>query len=426
MKKRIVILCICICTMTMIACSSKETNVEVAENGEVSEEVAGEESATLIEVEAEEAVEFTEESEEIGPDFYLYGKKYNVADKSEEEERVLGIYTPEGFRVDVRSKRASATANMAENDVSAVDFKGFTNGEYKNVKIETGIADGTMLTSKRCVKLFLGTGEYEDYLVENAGSFYVQQEIVPTFMEKKNTVQTAYGNAQIIYMIGNGADMHREGADVEQAFEFVLLNIDGCDIYLKCAYGEVVDYKGILETVLPQMMPELMQEVIEGKNIIFYGEYDFVIAPYDLYGDGFFGCVVPEGYIISENSTSHINGDGLDLSGEKENIYVRFMSEKSYPELINFLSTGTFEEGDNEYYKVIAMEDCGTMETIYGTARIVYQKNLWSYGGEDAIEYVVFNVNGYDVVIGCYYEEPGEYREALKEIVPIIIGKKIQ
>ncbi len=420
MKKGIATVFICMCMTGMLACGMQEEIKEVQESVAISEEsVDGEIVASLSDTDKSTDNEIIEvqEEEKKEPDLYLYGWKYNVEELSEKEDRVIELYVPEGYRTNIRGKSASVDANMAENDVSVVDFKGFANSENKNVTIEAGIADGTMFYLKNCVKLFLGTNEYESYLAEYLDYFNTRREIVPNLMEKKDVVETVYGNVQIIYILGKGADLHGEGAEAEQAFEFALINVDGCDIYFKCAYGETGEYKAILKTILPQMMPNPIPGANEGRNIMVYGEYDYIISPEMEKVEGIFGYNVPDGYTDA--------GEG-NIKGEKENIYIQFMSEEGFPDLANFLDTGTFDEGDDEYCKIVSMEDCGTMETIYGTARIVYQHSYWdSLAQNDAMEYVIFNANGYDVVIYCYYDEMSEYRGALKELIPIMTKRKV-
>ncbi|MBR5799395.1 MAG: hypothetical protein IKY23_04970 [Lachnospiraceae bacterium] len=398
MRKKVLLMCMCICVVVMVACGRKA----VSENMEeviVENDSNKEEDNNNLEVEESLTIDVQEEIEEVVnddveesqyPQFFIVGNGFDVP----ADTRILGVDTPEGFFMYGKS-----ADNINSNDVTGVTFM---NSDNQMLTIDVSFADGSVCHLMECLKEFLGTGEYEEYIEQYSSNFITGQEEIPVLLEKKDVVETVFGDIQIIYMIG-------KDFEVELAYEFAIINTNGCSVYLKCSYGENTGYKGILKESLGYMLSKNKVSADNASHVISYGEYDYIISEA-------FGYNVPEGYID--------DGKG-DISGEYETIYVREMDEEGYPELAKFLATGTFEEGNNEYYKVISMEDHGSVDTDYGTARIVYQYSYWdTIDKHEAIEYIVLNANGRDIVVCCYYKEMSEYRGVLEELLPVMTKKR--
>jgi len=410
MKRRVLIMSLLL-SVVLTACGSKETATETSatitnetevnkDSAKVSEEVNVETTA-----EAETIVEEKKEAE-----CYICGEVYDEDGRfTGEYKRILPISKPDGFIYYGESN----LDNVKENDAYRLYYT-----RKNKIFIEIGIFDRSFPHLGECVKLLLGDKDYQSYLVENAGNFF-EQEILPSSLEKKDSISTIYGDIQNIYIIANGSDheppFDREGRPGEGSYEFAVLNINGYDVYFKCIYGEVADYKGILVDAIPQMLVEDEAFAPADNTSITYGDYDYV-----MYSS--FGYNIPEGY------TDDGEGSIKNETGDMYNIYIKEMS-KEYDdlELYNFLQTGTFDEGDSEDYKITLMEDHGTVETAYGPARIVFERGQWTmeyYQEENAIEYVVLNVNGKDIVIYGYYTEVSDYKGVIESLLPAMLEAK--
>ncbi len=415
MRRRVLIMSLLL-SMVLTACGSKEaateTSATITNETEASKDSVkvSEESVVETSAETETIVEEKKEAE-----YYICGE---VDDEdgffTGEYKRVLPISKPDGFIYYGMSNYGNLRESMEENDTGCLYYT-----RKNKIFIEIGIFDWQMYPHfSECIKLFLGDKDYQSYLAENVGNFYGQEDI-PSSLEKKDTINTIYGDIQNIYMLATGEEheppFDSEGRAGEGAYEFAVLNINGYDVYFKCIYGEVADYKGILVDAIPQMLVEDEAFTSADNTSISYGDYDYV-----MYSS--FGYNVPEGY------TDDGEGTIKNETGDMNNIYIR-EAYKEYEELelYNFLETGTFDEGDSEDYKITLMEDHGTVDTIYGPARIVFERGQWTmeyYQEENAIEYVVLNVNDKDIVIYGYYTEVSDYKGVIEALLPKMLEPK--
>ncbi len=258
--KRSVLLMSLLMSMVLTACSSKETQTELS-TPDIENETETEISINSAEEIEEVVVETTTEAETIveekkEAEYYICGE---VDDENGfftgEYKRVLPIAKPDGFIYYGMSNSGNLRESMEENDTGCLYYT-----RKNKMFIEIGIFDWQMYPHfSECIKLFLGDKDYQSYLAENVGNFYGQENI-PSSLEKKDIINTVYGDIQNIYMLATGEEheppFDREGAPGEGAYEFAVLNINGYDVYFKCIYGEVADYKGILVDAIPQMLVE--------------------------------------------------------------------------------------------------------------------------------------------------------------------------
>ncbi len=424
MKRLLAIILLAIC-VGATGCASEETNVglekETTKKADVdrmaSAKAAAEEEKTVAEEMPEEkAAEVIEAEEEVN---YRKGYSYFLPTRVKDGiEHGLGFNMPKDYMYNTNESSNAKLVFNNGNEIITVDRNEWYAERYNN---------------------YLETGEWEAVWEEK--------------IDKVQDVETLYGTVHVLSgysellectidncLLDYDGDMwliERKQAENAQDIETIII-----EMFIpsdKATSNENETNEKAASEVSEDRVKSVRVDLAEMNYTYYLGEIDYVHNIDSFKINQIFGFNIPEGYKEWTSRTSSpeempelvtYNMVGVSNNNTGESMYIGLPENTYY--LKKFLSSDEYTEGEEiedfnfGSYTLNELEKGGIVESVYGTARVIYQTatNV-DFGNVVKTEIVVFNVNNHDILISYEYpdDETASFEGVLEKILPEMLGQ---